>query len=73
MTKLYNVPRNTFIDVEHLQLGIQKEEQTIHPTKLFFYKMDGIYGICFLDKNVENLNESVHLSASTPVKILKDL
>jgi len=58
--KLYEVPRNTDIDVSHLGLESGGEKiETVH-----FHHIDGVYSYCTWN------GEVVHLSASTEVKIL---
>ena len=55
--KLYNVPNNTKINVEHLNISLDGVAIDV----MDFKHVDGMYSLCYFNGQV------VHLSASTEV------
>ena len=67
MIKLYEVPRDSKIDVSHLDIALTTGE-TI--TELIFMGMDGAYGKCYLGE-VKHENELL-MYGNTEVKLIKE-
>jgi len=63
MTVLYEVPRNTKINVEHLAWSNQKTNEPIK--ELLFHHMDGIVGIC-----TDEYDNTIYINATIMVKIV---
>ena len=63
--ELWNVPRNTRINVEHLDLVRTDDNEPVK--ELLFKHIDGMYSLCLMDDG-----GIVHLKAWTPVVIIED-
>ena len=63
MIPLYKVPKNTRIDVRHLELENRETKERIN--ELLFHHIDGMYSLCTSYKH-----GTIHLPANTMVNVL---
>lgn len=63
MKRLYEIPRESRIDVTHL--GLINAETKEPVTELNFHHVDGMYSFC-----TDNYGNAIHLKATTEVKVL---
>jgi len=63
MTELYNVPRDTKVDLRHLGLRFVGGDEI---KEAIFSHMDGMYGLLYVN------GERINLASWTPVKIINN-